>query len=294
MNREVIPFTTEENWLAQRAVDLTSTDAAALCNVSRWKSRYQLWNEKIRGAFVERQDNAAMRLGRHMERPIAEFIAAENGLEIEPFKNYMRMPEVRLGSSFDFVARDRSFLFEIKLVGHEAFRQGWTTTDFGLEAPVEIEAQVQQEMLLAEIPVVYIGVMSGTETYLLKREFDQAVADRLVREADEFWTGPEPSPDYSMDADFIRHLYSQANPGEEATADERTAELMRLYAEHAAEESAARDNKEQLRAEILTRIGHASKVFAPGLRLNCEERGPTEVAAHTRKGFRNFRVYETK
>ena len=49
-----------------------------------------------------------------------------------------------------------------------------------------------------------------------------------------------------------------------------------------------------IKAEILTKVGLASRVFTPSLRLDCEERREIEVKAHTRKGFRNFRTYERK
>lgn len=295
MERQIISYTDEAAWLAERQKDVTSTDAAALCGVSQWKSRWQLWREKRVGEYAIRDESEPMRWGKRLESAIALGLAADNDLDVVPLKDYARLPEHRIGSSFDYIARDRSYLLEIKLVGPEAFRRGWLETDYGLEAPIEIEAQVQQESLCIDVPLAYIGVFCGTQGYLLRREYQPDVGERIITEADAFWKSPEPAPDfYSTDADFIRKLYSRAEPGREIEADGATAELIARFAEVKSQAKAAQDNADALHAEILTKVGLASRVFTPELRLDCEERGETFVKAHTRRGFRNFRTYPRK
>lgn len=292
-SREVLPFVDEASWLQARTQDVTATDAAAMCGVSAWKTRYQLWHEKHRGMIVERDENEAMRLGKRLEGSIAGHIALEYGFDIEPMKEYRRDPSLRLGSSFDYVLRDRSALLEIKLVGPFQFARGWKEEEgFGLQAPVEIEAQCQQEMLLAEIPVLFIGVLVGTETYVLRRDLDNAVASRLEREARAFWQAPEPEPDFLADADFIAQLYAQAKPGKVIDADERMLSLMAAYKAHGAAEIEAEKAKKACKAELLTLIGDAEKVIGDGYSLSAKVIGEKEIAAYTRKGYRDFRIHE--
>ena len=288
MTREILPFVDEATWLKERTRDVTATDAAALCGVSGRKSRYQLWMEKHRGVTVAWDETPAMRLGKRLEAPIAEFIAAEQGFEIEPMKEYRRMPDVRLGSSFDYVLRDRSALLEIKLVGPRQFAQGWKETDFGLEAPIEIEAQAQQEMLLAEIPVLFLGVLVGTETHVLRRDFDQAVADRLLREARAFWESPEPEPEFPVDVDFITRLYAQAQPGKVINADAETTQLLAEYHEAGAKKRAAEAEQDEAKARLLLRIGDAEKVQSEIGTLSC---GMVKAAhiEYDRKEYRSFK-----
>lgn len=291
--RQIIQVADEAAWLANRELDVTSTDAAAMCGVSAWKTRYQLWHEKHRGMRVERDDNEAMRLGKRLEGSIASHIALEYGFDIEPMKEYRRDPDLRLGSSFDYVLRDRSALLEIKLVGPFQFARGWKEEEgFGLQAPVEIEAQCQQEMLLAEIPVLFIGVLVGTETYVLRRDLDNAVASRLEREARAFWQAPEPEPDFLADADFIAQLYAQAKPGKVIDADEYMLSLMAAYKEYGAVEAAAEKQKKACKAELLTLIGDAERVEGDGYVLSAKTVEETVVEAYTRKSFRSFRINE--
>lgn len=287
-SREVLPFVDEATWLKARTRDVTASDAAALCGVSGRKSRYQLWMEKHRGVTVAWDETPAMRLGKRLEAPIAEFIAAEQGFEIEPMKEYRRMPDVRLGSSFDYVLRDRSALLEIKLVGSYQFAHGWRLTDFGLEAPIEIEAQAQQEMLLAEIPVLFLGVLVGTETHVLRRDFDQAVADRLLREARAFWDSPEPEPEFPVDVNFITRLYAQAQPDKVIDADAETTQLLAEYHEAGARKRAAEAEQDEAKARLLLRIGDAEKVQSEIGTLSC---GMVKAAhiEYDRKEYRSFK-----
>ena len=292
MSRESWPINDRDAWLARRERDVTSTDAASLCGVGR-KTRYQLFCEKRLGLSVPVEENEAMRLGTRLEAPIAEHLALEHGMEIEPFKDYIRIPEFRIGSSFDYRAKDRSYLLEIKLVGPQAMRD-WQVTDYGLEAPIHIEAQVQTEMLCAEIPVCFIGVLCGTQTYLLRREFDQAVADRLQNEARSFWESPQPEPDWQVDADFIIALRKQSAPGKVIQADARIEELMATY--KAAGEW-VRDYEKQrdaARAELLTLIDDAERVEGSAYYALAKAQPEVVVESFVRKASRPLRIYERK
>lgn len=293
MKREILQFDDEASWLRARDFDVTSSDAAALCNVGR-KTRYDLWHQKIRGQPAPFEETEAMRLGKIMEPAIAAHLAKEHGFEVEPMKQYIRMPDVRLGSSFDYVAKDRSFLLEIKLVGIEQFRCGWEETDFGLEAPIDIEAQVQQEMLLAEIPLAFIGVLCGTKTYLLRREYQTDVGERFVREAKGFWTSPEPTPDFYRDGKLIARLYGHAEEGKVIDADERILALLRRYDEQGRIKRIADDEQQAAKAELLTLIGDAERVQSDEFNVSAKVVGPTEIAAFTRQGFRNLRITQRK
>lgn len=292
--REIYPITDEAGWLNRRRQDLTSSDAAALCGVSKWTSPWQLWTAKRAGKYVVREETPEMRLGKILEPGIAEHLAREHGFDVEPMKVYQRIPDVRMGSSFDYVARDRSFLLEIKLVGAEAFRRGWSMTDFGLEAPVEIEAQVQQEMLIAEIPLAFIGVLCGTDTYLLRREFQQDVGDRLVSEAKAFWTSPEPEINFERDSDFIHRLYSQATPGKTIDADATLTQLLAEYAEAARIKRIAEDEQDAAKARVLLKIGDAERVQSEIGSLTCGMTKASRVEAYERKPYRQFRFNTRK
>src|SRR5690606_13565282 len=158
----------EAAWHALRAQDLTSTDIAALFNLSPYKTHFELWHEKKSGEPVRIQQNERMKWGNRLEASVALGIAEDRGWTVRPLKEYGRLPGLRLGSSFDFRViakisnspgygtnldpdgvgwtRDDSpddAILEIKCVDFRAFRDGWTVEDDYIEAPPHIEIQVQ-------------------------------------------------------------------------------------------------------------------------------------------------------
>jgi len=102
MNREILSFESEAEWLAMRDKDLTSTEAAALFGCSPYATAYELFHRKRGQLVVEFETNDRMVWGNRLETAIALGIAEDHGLIVEPFKVYARIPELRMGSSFDF------------------------------------------------------------------------------------------------------------------------------------------------------------------------------------------------
>ena len=49
MATEVIAFRSEQEWLDLRKKDITSTDVAALFNLSPYKTEFELYHEKLSG-----------------------------------------------------------------------------------------------------------------------------------------------------------------------------------------------------------------------------------------------------
>ena len=93
---------TEREWLAMRAKDLTSTEAAALFDASPYMTEFELNCIKTGKLPKDFEENDRMKWGSRLEGAIAAGIAEDYGLIVEPFKVYMRIPELRMGSSFDF------------------------------------------------------------------------------------------------------------------------------------------------------------------------------------------------
>lgn len=299
MQRQVIDFTTEEAWLCERVKDATSTDTPALFGVSPYKTRFELFHEKHRGMPSSFVDNTRARWGRRLEPSIGAGVCEDNGWAGAPFKNYMRLPEHRVGSSFDWKCSDSEgdFLLEIKNLDYLAFKDGWIETDFGIEAPAHIELQCQHEMLVSGIHRLKIcAFVGGNDAVILDRVFYPDVGDDILRECAAFWALTEaPAADYYRDGDIIARLNAYAEPDKVVVATERVTQLMIEYRRFQNDEAVARDEKDARKAEILELIGDAEKVTGPdGLSINAGMVAPVEVAAHTRKSYRNCRVNQKR
>lgn len=304
LTREVLTFADEAEWLAMREQDVTSTEAAALFAASPYLTEYSLHHIKTGRLAKEFEENERMRWGNRLEAAIARGIAEDYGLIIEPFKVYMRIPELRMGSSFDYKVvglvegftgpetaremfrRHGPGILEVKNVDGLAFRRSWIEDGETIEAPPHIEFQVQHQMEVADLGWAMIAPLVGGNTPKpVIRERDIEVGALIREKIAAFWAriaaGVEPVPDFVRDADTIGKLYVENDGSEIDLSDNpRVAELCRAYKDAAADEKAAAERKKAARAELLTIIEAAKVARADGFK----------VSAGTRKA--TFRAYD--
>lgn len=299
IKREVIEFSTEQEWLEERSRDLTSTEVAALFGISPYMTAYELWHRKTGQLPISFEANERMKWGNRLESAIAYGIAEDLGLVVEPFKTYIRLPDLRVGSSFDFkvvgiesdwreeeneyrdLFRQRGpGVLEVKNTDFIAFRRGWIKDGDLVEAPPHIEIQVQHQMLVAGLPWACVApLVAGNTPLPFWREYDQKVGRAILAKAGEFWQsiadGKAPNPEYDKDADTIAALLLN-DDGEtlDLSDNERFDEACAAYKAAAADAKDAETRKQAAKGEILDIMGTAAG--ARGAHF--------KVSAKTRKG----------
>ena len=314
MATEIIPFTTEDAWLAQRTRDVTSTESAALFGMSPYVTAFDLWHRKRSGNVPEFKSNDRMKWGNRLEAAIAHGIAEEQGWEIRPMKEYMRDPDARMGSSFDFVITNlgEPVHLEIKNVDYLAFRDGWIEHDDGsMEAPEHIEMQVQHQMAVSGFKRAFIGAfVGGNRGVVIERERDEDVIKAIRAKVAEFWrtvdAGQEPDPVMPDDAEVVIRLNQYAEPGKilDASNDEEITRLVTEYKALCAQRDNLKDDAEVAKAALLKAIGDAEKVLVEGFSISAgmiADTPPTLITADMvgktyggRKGYRNLRITAKK
>ena len=310
----IIPHTTEQAWLEARKQDVTSTESAALFGMSPYMTRFELWHAKRANLTREFVSNERMEWGNALEAGIAAKLAKDNGWVISPLKDYMRDPDARLGSSFDFVITNlgEPVHLEIKNVDFMAFKDGWLVNDDdSMEAPEHIEMQVQHQMAVSGFKRAFIGALrGGNQGFVIERERDDAVIAAIRSKVAEFWASvdaaQEPDPVMPADANAVIRLNQYAKPGKlvDAGTDAEITALVSDYKRAAAAESAASEDKEVAKARLLEAIGDAEKVLLEGWTISAgiqAETPPTTITAEMigktyggRKGFRNLRINARK
>lgn len=295
MQREIIKPESKQEWLRHRTQDLTSTEMPALFGLSPYMTRFELWHQKKNQQIVELEENERMKWGNRLQDSIALGLAADMGWQVRKKDEYMRIPDLRLGSSFDFQIGETGLL-EIKNVDALQYRDGWDVDDAGnIDAPAHIEMQIQHQMLVSGLNQGKIGALiGGNRVVLIDREIDSGVHDRILEATAEFWKSivdnRPPEPDFIADADFISKLYRYAEPGKVIEADSDIEFLAAQYALFSAQEKEAKAQKDGIKAELLTKIGDAEKVKGNGFSISASYTQSTLVPAYERAGFRNFRV----
>lgn len=326
MKRELLSFSCEAEWLAMRAADITSTEAAVLFGCSPYSTLYRLFHAKTGQIEADFELNDRIKWGNRLEAAIAHGIAEDTGLVVEPFKVYARIPELRMGSSFDFkiiglakdyAGTDETYrdafrdngpgIMEVKNVDGLQFRRGWIADGQIREAPPHIELQVQHQLETADMEWSLIAPLVGGNTPMpFMRMRDRQIGGAIVDKVGTFWhmvdTGKAPAPDFKQDHDTIVELLHNDN-GEtlDMSDNPRLIELVRLHESASKVYSDVEQKKKAIKAEILTLIGHHAKVTGPGFSICAsttkDSEGTLITPAHIgqrlggRAGFRQMRIY---
>lgn len=291
---ETIAPADKQAWLQLRTKDITSTEVSALFGISPYLTKFELWHQKKEGVVVSIGENERMKWGNRLEDSIAQGIAEDQGWKVKRMKNYMRNPELRLGSSFDYSVEPDGIL-EVKNVDSLAFRDGWIINEDGsVEAPPHIELQVQHQLLVSGRKVSHIGALiGGNRVVLLKREPDPAIIERIKQEVAHFWKtiddSTPPAPNFAKDAAFIAKLYGYAEVGKVMESDEKIEALAAEYRGHAEAEKEAEAGKKAAKAELLMIMGDAEKVKGAMFSISAGMVGPSHIE-YDRAGYRNFRI----
>ena len=296
MNLQTVPTETKEQWLEARTKDITSTEVSALFGISPYITEFELWHRKKDQTVVEIEENERMKWGTRLQDSIAAGIAEDNKWTVRRMDEYMRIPELRIGSSFDFSIEPNGLL-EIKNVDGLIFKQQWLEDEEGnLEAPLHIEIQVQHQLAVCGRDFAYIGALvGGNNVVLLKREKNQKIIDGIFKKVAEFWKSVEadnpPPPNFETDASFICDLYANAEPGKVVDVRDDAA-LHGLAAKHkeiADNVKMLSKEKEAIKAQILSMIGDSEKAIGNGFSITAGMVGECPIQ-YVRKAYRNFRV----
>jgi putative phage-type endonuclease len=300
LKRESHDTQSEREWLQLRTKDITSTEAAALFGLSPYVTPFELWHRKKAGNIVELEPNERMKWGTRLQDSIALGIAEDQAWKVKRRLQYERLPDLRLGSSFDFTILGGDAgdgLLEIKNVDPLALRDEWIVDGEEVEAPPHIEMQVQHQLLVSGLPYAYIGALvGGNRAVLIRREPAPSVIQSIVTRAEDFWkslqNGQEPKPNFSRDSAFIAKLYQQVKPGRVVNleADAELAELASAYKMHGAARDEAEKAREEVKARILMKIGDAEKALGKDFSISAGTVKATRVEAFERAAYRGVRV----
>jgi len=304
-------------WLKLRHGDVTSTEVSALFNQNPYITAFQLWHEKKEDLPPDSiEQTERMKWGKRLEQPIAAGVAQDHGVKVKKYCDYERHPTVDgMGSSFDRIIYDKTAsgpygelanwfdqhgpgLMEIKNVDSLIHRFGEWEDD---ECPVHIEAQLQYQLEIAGLPwgcvVAFVG---GNTPHVYIRERDQEIGKEMIKMVTQFWSdierGIEPDADYLKDAAFIDRLYGYSETGKVVDMSEhnRVPTLVAEYQRGHELVKTGDDIKKAAKAELRTLCGDAERITVGPHTITMNMRAPVEVAATTRKGYRDFRITTKK
>ena len=260
MTREIIEITSEAQWLELRKRDITSTSMAALLELSPYSTPFEVYHAHKSGVQVPFDPTERMEKGKRMEAYIAQEIAIKNDWIVRPLNVYARIPELRMGASFDFEYTKpcgTKGIMEIKGVDYFQHKETWELPEDGGEATpyVEIQVQHQLECIDQYEEATIVAATSIYDFHEYHRPRDREFGADLKIAVKKFWddveAGNEPKPNFYRDSDIFAELYKNAE-GEpiDKTTDDHFDSLCSRYARLSAEGMQNEKEKQAAKAEI--------------------------------------------
>lgn len=316
---------TDAVWHGLRKHDITSTESAALFDMSPYATRFELYYRKRDKVTTELSVNDRMLWGQRLEDTIAQGIAEDQGVRVRRMNKYVRIVAARMGASFDYevvglvdewqgIDTEMRRMYrehgvgnlEIKAVDYMIFSRQWTVNeDKSIEAPAHIEIQVQHQLHVSDRSWSAIGVLvSGNTPKILIRMRDAEVGAVLESKCIEFFkmvrAGTPPEPSYPVDAEFVKKVYGFADPETtfDATDNNEFLQLCMDYDDARIRFSKADGDKKVAQAKLFQLIGRFEKAFAQvgetTYKISAGMVAPAPIEAYERNGYRNFRLTISK
>lgn len=304
MKREIIHPKDKEHWLALREPDITSTNMAALYGLSPYLTKYEVYQAKKNGLQLPFEPNDRIEAGNDVEAYAAQKVAKDLGMEARPYKEYIRLPELRIGSSFDWLLADEIIL-EIKAMDwriHKALEEDCL--------PPHIEIQMQHQMLVSGLKKAICAVWTGIYNYeLYEREADLEMHDAMREAAAQFWrdvdAGNPPPIDPYRDGKILELVYKdQKDEMIDLTGREDVDALVARYKHHKAEEGINEKEagaiKVRLHELLADKKGGFTDTYQISAGYNKDSQGTLVTAdmvgtyINQRRGYRRLDIKELK
>lgn len=302
--------TPREEWLRLRRDGIGGSDALAVLGLDPWKTRMEVYLDKTGDDRADREQTDRMRWGQISEGGIAEWFTEQSGIRVRRCGLMMHEARPWQRVSVDRLTADGGLL-EIKNTNYHRRRE-WEDEEGEVVAD-GAEAQAQHALAVTGLPHAWVAASIGGDPPVIRRiERDDAFISLLTAAEEEFWRLVEsrtaPALEGRASADLIARLYPEAEDGATAELSAADVALLHEYRKELANENAAGDRKDEIKAVITAAMGdaavamHEGQVVArwanrkrtsvPKEKIAVLREKYPDVAAEvvTDKGFRQFNV----
>ena len=264
-----------EEFLKQRLLGIGGSDAAVVLGISPFKSRIQLWNEKVSKKIdTESGDALILQIGTALEPIIANKYAKTTGrkLEVRPRKVHPEYPFIIGNIDREIVGDERGpGILEIKTKGAWI---DWHSED----VPPYYMAQIQHYLSVygydwASFAVLDLGTRKITHTDV---ERDDKQIANIISEEKKFWklveTGVSPEVDSSKACEnFLREHYGKS---EDVTIDlignEDATKWAMLLKDIRSQEKLLKSQESECKNHLMSLMGSAEKAVGNDFKISWE------------------------
>ncbi|MGI9117225.1 MAG: YqaJ viral recombinase family protein [Gaiellales bacterium] len=259
-------------WLEARRSLITATDISAIVRASAWRSEADVAADKLGTGEVV--DHLRMRIGTALEPLIAKEYEAVSGRKVVRADGLYRHYRIQwAAASLDYRWRKGDGIVECKWTG--------SRSRFADGLPQDVEAQVQWQLGVTGASRADVAVLvAGDELRIFEVEPDRQMFAEMVVAAEDFRRKLAAGGPFSRETADTNGSRTP-DDGSVMPADDdlgaTVVNLLELKGDLARMES----RRDELEAEIKTRMGDAAALVGPGFRVTWKssERSTTDWAS---------------
>lgn len=249
---------THEEWLKARQAGIGGSDAGTILGVNKWKSKTQLFFEKVNPELKQQVDNEFIYWGNVLEDVVAKEFETRTGKKVRKNNKMLRHPE----HEFMLANLDRV------IVGEKALLECKTTSQYNIdqwkddEIPASYLCQIQHYMAVTGYEKAYIAVLCGGNQFIWKEvPRDDELIEIIINAEKDFWynnvlAGVIPEIDGSdATKDFLNHMYKDIDETEVQLSDD-VETLLTALEQVKQEEKELKELKTKYENEIKHKLGN--------------------------------------
>lgn len=239
-------------WLEDRRKGIGGSDVAAVLGLSKWKTPYQVWQDKL-GLIPATPDNDSMKWGRLLEPVVRQQYAEATGREVKVPTGILQHQDHKFMLANLDGFTDDGRIVEIKTARRQ---DGWgdAGTD---EVPQEYLLQVQHYMAVTKFEVADIAVLiAGSDFRLYHVHADRELQEMMIEQEAEFWRLVESHtpPDALSFADAVAR-YGRSSKTGEITATEEVLKAVEELASIRVDMKLYEAREEELKGIVMAAMG---------------------------------------
>jgi putative phage-type endonuclease len=254
-----------EEWLKYRMQGIGGSDAAAICNLSRYRSAMAVYLDKL-GELPPLEDNPKMKAGRVLEPIIADWFAEETGYKVWRQNAIFQHPE----HPFMLANIDRW------LPGMNAGLECKNTSEYaagdweGTEAPREYILQCNHYMAVTGADRWFLAVLIGGWNFQWRViERDEELIRSLIEIERNFWhdhvLSKSPPAFSHQDTDYLRQAFPHSSSDAYVHLSEEVAwPIMKSLFDARRTKKLAEEQEEAAKNQIKGMMEAAERAFYQG------------------------------
>jgi putative phage-type endonuclease len=254
----------DEEYQRLRKLGIGGSDAGAVVGVSKWRTPYQVWAEKVNPSETAHRESEAMTWGKLLEAPIRNEFSERTGIEVHPLPKMIRNTDYPwMLASVDGVTGPSNKLTGVYEGKTTRFADNWPKDDDGtVQVPLEYVVQGMHYLAVLELERVhYACLIGGQELRIAEVEVNPTLIADLIEIEEAFWRKVierEPPPVNAGDVPLLKKRW-QPEAGKSIELPATSIPALKVRAQRKVQIKALEADVDQIDAEIMALMGDAEE-----------------------------------